>query len=147
MRSSSHTLGSQCISQAVPESLSSCIKPPTTVSHSLLSILPSTTLRHSIPHHLHDTTHPLLSSASPYATSDPTSSPHHITSHRTTLGPLLGKSVSKAVDAAQLLNLTEKDGKRNALAAVVTAKREVTSLRLCTALQVNFFCCIFKDSY
>lgn len=67
--------------------------------------------------------------------------------HYTTLGPLSGKSVSKAVDAAQLLNLTEKDGKRNALAAVVTAKREVLSPCLCAAHQVNSLCCVLKDSY
>ena len=67
---------------------------------------------------------------------------HHTTPHNTTLyrnpsGPS-GKNVAKAVDAAQLLNLTEKDGKRSALAAVVTAKREVTLMSLTLTLSVAY---------
>ena len=47
---------------------------------------------------------------------------HNTTPHHT---GFQNRNVAKAVDSVKQQNLIEKDGKRNALAAVVTAKREV----------------------
>ena len=41
---------------------------------------------------------------------------------------ILGSRIVNAADAVRKQNLVEKDGKRDALAAVVTAKREVKNL-------------------
>ena len=68
-------------------------------------------------------------SQSPYDATSYLPFPYHTNPYYTT-SVSAGKIVAKAVDAAQLINLTEKDGKRNALAAVVTAKREVMSMLL-----------------
>ena len=52
---------------------------------------------------------------------------------------ILGSRIVNAADAVRKQNLDEKDGKRDALAAVVTAKREVENLLVLFITFISFF--------